>query len=147
MDARELQIAITINSRPLVAIAIENRNGEYIFPSNSSIKIALSEMTAIDVNPETENVIAIDSPTPGAYPISLITNFVIRKDNISNDIDVTMWTLRFLWWVHTTPSLVTLAESKNFVSLQNTPAGEMTLRYLREYKYKGNTLFGKSICD
>ncbi|KAJ3105014.1 hypothetical protein HDU97_008622 [Phlyctochytrium planicorne] len=163
IDARELQIAEQ-NGKVLTPIAIENKNGEYVLPSADSIKKALTDVDARTVDVTKGNAIAIDSAVPGAYPISLITNFVIRKDAISDDIDVTMWTLRFMWWVHTANvslrapdedrhlyqpefQLRNVTESKNFVQLSNSSASELTLNFLRNYKHKGAVLFKQSICD
>ncbi|KAJ3220013.1 hypothetical protein HDU67_007746 [Dinochytrium kinnereticum] len=149
MDARELAIANeNTPTKPLVSISIENKNGEYILPSTSGIRIALSGVDTSNIDPQNSNVIAVDSSLSGAYPISLITNYVIRQDDISDDLDVTVWTLRFLWWTLTNPKLVALVESKSFVHLKNTSASHLSLNVLKSHRFKGNmTIFGQSICD
>ncbi|KAJ3116138.1 hypothetical protein HDU96_010342 [Phlyctochytrium bullatum] len=157
MDAQEL---LTANggslSMPPAAAHVQNARSEYVLPSLTSLRTAFENLTpstvaSIDVKSSALSV--LDPNVAGAYPISIVTNFVIRLNNISPDPDVATWTLRFLWWCLASPAADESYSQTQFLSLRNTAAGNLSLSYIRGYTYTppngspARPLYGVSICD
>ncbi|KAJ3326614.1 hypothetical protein HDU76_012774 [Blyttiomyces sp. JEL0837] len=135
---------------------VQNSNGQYVLANTSTITTALlglSDNYLNTVNFLNGSVTALDSPVKNAYPISLITNFVIRQNNISSDPDVTRWTLRFFWWFLTSQEMAQTVLDLHFIPITNTSVGGLTLQYLQEYQYidpatmEAIDMYGESVCD
>ncbi|KAJ3098949.1 hypothetical protein HDU96_010880 [Phlyctochytrium bullatum] len=149
MDTHELETSFSLSSSITIAtVAVQNRNDEYVIPTSKGVELALREaVNASTIDVTSQNLLVVDSPARGAYPITVVTNFVFRWNNISDDVDKTMWTLRFMWHVLTNSTVTVAAENRNFTALTNTDVRNFTLAKLMEYRHKGAVLFNQSICD
>lgn len=74
---------------------IVNVHGDTVAPNMGSIQAAMT------VSKDVGNLNLIDSPVPGAYPITVYTNYVLRNNSLGNDTDTARWTLRYLHWTLT----------------------------------------------
>ncbi|KAJ3289329.1 hypothetical protein HK104_007541, partial [Borealophlyctis nickersoniae] len=91
MDGQEAATAMNVSGSTVGVASIVNRNGDVVVPNAQSMKAAYQTNISTTAQP-------IDSPNPGAYPITVHTHFMIHNNSISDDIETARWTLRFLWW-------------------------------------------------
>ncbi|KAJ3031100.1 UNVERIFIED_CONTAM: hypothetical protein HDU68_006479 [Siphonaria sp. JEL0065] len=126
---------------------LQHANGEFISWSLNSLQLGVSGVNATAVTTLDEHTQALsvfDTAAPGAYPFTIISNFVINYSNISSDYLTTVWTLKFLWFFMTNTKYAT---DDNFISVYNTSVGQNTFDHLMEYKFNGGQLYGRSVCD
>ncbi|KAJ3066102.1 hypothetical protein HDU99_003958, partial [Rhizoclosmatium hyalinum] len=140
---------ITTGSDSTVGSAwLEHKDGSYIAWSIKSVKAAIDGISPAIVQNLSfqDELIAYNSPAKGAYPLTLVSNFVINPRGISNSSTEIIATLKFLWLFLITPSYATRYD---FVSLYNTPIGLRTLNYLKTITYPDSStpVYGQSICD
>ncbi|KAJ3096529.1 hypothetical protein HDU97_005790 [Phlyctochytrium planicorne] len=160
MDAQEIDVANggSASAAPAPAF-VQNQRGQYVQPTVAALRIALQNLNSDNVNINVKNsaLSVLDSSADQAYPIAIVSNFVIRDNNISKNIDVAVWTLRFLWWCIAGNDTDISYNSTKFVSLRGTPAGDLTTSYLKAYKFQmtdgsgavtGSVpVYGNTICD
>ncbi|KAJ3040769.1 hypothetical protein HDV00_010526 [Rhizophlyctis rosea] len=116
--------------------AVVNRNGDAVAPSIASVQASQSagDDWAVD----------IDSPNPGAYPLTAKTYYVLRNDTFTNSETIARGTVQYLWW--TLNRGQTLATQSNFAPLTDgllDGANEI----LNQVTFKGSPLSGDSLCD
>ncbi|KAJ3236461.1 hypothetical protein HDU81_010756 [Chytriomyces hyalinus] len=125
----------------------QHLNGDFIPCNLESLGLAVKNVPQdkIDsLNYNTEGLSALDVDVPGAYPLTIISNFVVRPSEISSEKDVTIWALKFIWYFISHPEFAT---SQTFVSLYQTPIGDRTLSRISSITQKGEIIYGKSVCD
>ncbi|KAJ3071637.1 hypothetical protein HDU99_002376, partial [Rhizoclosmatium hyalinum] len=94
------QDAITTAGSTVQSALIQHQDGSFVGWSMEAVNIAvrsISTDTAQSSSVQDSNLIAYDSPAPGAYPLAVISNFVIKPTNISMNVMETIATLKFLW--------------------------------------------------
>ena len=96
----EAQDAVnTVASTTQMAL-VQHIDGSFIAWSPASVRAAISNIDANKIqslNMSTGSVEAFDIPTAGAYPITMVSNFIINPQHISSEPHVTIGTLKFLW--------------------------------------------------
>ncbi|KAJ3100648.1 hypothetical protein HDU97_002041 [Phlyctochytrium planicorne] len=154
MDRDELEKSKTGNnqSEPPLAAYVQNSNLEYVYPSREALTIALQNLDIRSIsewNPYNKNILALDINTPGSYPISIVSNFIIRQNNISSDIDTTAWMLRYMWWTLSTKDAAAVFDLTNFVSLRNTSISQLSLSFLKNFTQptSQSAIYSQSPCD
>ncbi|KAJ3284571.1 hypothetical protein HDU79_008043 [Rhizoclosmatium sp. JEL0117] len=143
------QDAITTAGSTVQSALIQHQDGSFVGWSMEAVNIAvrsISTDTAQTSSVQDSNLIAYDSPAPGAYPLAVISNFVIKPTNISMNVMETIATLKFLWIFIQNPLYAT---NYTYGSIANTAAGLKTLNYLKTITYPDGVtpIYGQSICD
>ncbi|ORY33538.1 hypothetical protein BCR33DRAFT_518403 [Rhizoclosmatium globosum] len=127
---------------------VQHIDGSFIAWSPASVRAAISNIDANKIqslNMSTGSVEAFDIPTAGAYPITMVSNFIINPQHISSEPHVTIGTLKFLWMFLQNPKY---AQLYNFSSLYNTTLAAKKLSYLQTISLDGTTpIYGQSVCD
>ncbi|KAJ1568779.1 hypothetical protein HK405_013920, partial [Cladochytrium tenue] len=101
---------------------------------NAMANANASEVLSVDIH--SGSVKVIDVASPDAYPITIITNFVLRDGLLSNDTD-------------TTTDISAAIDSAAFVPVFGTAIANVSFAYLKSYQLPGASqpLFGQSVCD
>ncbi|KAJ3098882.1 hypothetical protein HDU96_010900 [Phlyctochytrium bullatum] len=149
MDREELDASRSDGFAPVAAL-IQNRRMQYVLPNSTSLSISLNNLnneTVRSWNPYNGSLQVLDVDGDQAYPISIVSNFIIRQNNISSNADTTAWTLRFMWWVLFSPETEQFFNGSNFLSLRQTPGAKLSLSWLRQYQFNSQPLFNRSVCD
>ncbi|KAI8852613.1 7 transmembrane sweet-taste receptor of 3 GCPR-domain-containing protein [Chytridium lagenaria] len=152
MDREELESSKTSRDRsePPLAAYVQNQRLQYVFPDRSSLTSTirnLSEDTLQSWNPNNRTLELLDSTADNAYPISIVSNYIIRKNNISTSVDISAWTLRYMWWTLFSLESEEIFNATHFVSLRSSQASTLSLNILRGYTQNNQKLYNASICD
>ncbi|KAI9348502.1 hypothetical protein BDR26DRAFT_1004354 [Obelidium mucronatum] len=126
---------------------VQHQNGEFIDYSLDSVAIAVNtvdQQKLNQLNVRNQSISVLDSAAPGSYPFTVISNIVLNLKNVSIDYDTTVWTAKFLWWYFMNPSYT---QSESYMAVFNTSIGDKALSYLKGIEYRGEKLYGQSICD
>ncbi|KAJ3263128.1 hypothetical protein HDU77_011230 [Chytriomyces hyalinus] len=125
----------------------QHLNGDFIPCNLNSLGLAVKNVPQDNIdslNYNSEGLNTLDVDVPGAYPLTIISNFILRPSEISSDKAVTVWALKFIWYFISHPEFAT---SQTFVSLYQTPIGERTLSRISSITQRDEVLYGKSVCD
>ncbi|KAJ3027801.1 UNVERIFIED_CONTAM: hypothetical protein HDU68_003084 [Siphonaria sp. JEL0065] len=146
MNHFEAAAAINAAGSTVRSALLQHLDGSFIDWSVNSSKIVVDSVQnqASNMNLANETISSIDLPAPGAYPLTIVSNFAINPNNISTSYVVTVATLKFLWMFVQTPSFV---ESSQYLSIFNTSLASRTLNYLKTITFNGQQIYGQSICD
>ncbi|KAJ3207167.1 hypothetical protein HDU67_007625 [Dinochytrium kinnereticum] len=151
MDRDELESSKSSNkSEPPLAAFVQNNRLQYVAPERTALLTALRNLgndTIRSWNPFNGSLEALDSTAVDAYPITIISNYVIRQNNISSVTDVTAWTLRYMWWTLTSSEAEEIFNGTNFASLRNSEGSRLALEYIKNYTVQDQRLYNASICD
>ncbi|KAJ1565697.1 hypothetical protein HK096_000087 [Nowakowskiella sp. JEL0078] len=133
---------------------IQNRAGNYINATNpAAITSAMTQANGKNIEDISASV--LDTTVADAYPITVVVFSLLRLNSIDSDIDITRWTLRFLWWclsngtTTATPGNNTAAAIANQLYYIPLESGMRTqaLNILKLANYNGKSLYGNSPCD
>ncbi|KAJ3031477.1 UNVERIFIED_CONTAM: hypothetical protein HDU68_003808 [Siphonaria sp. JEL0065] len=119
---------------------LQHMNREFIDWNAKSLGAAMSavnQQKLDELNVTSGSLYVLDSPTPGSYPLTIISNIVINLKNISVDYESTVWTARFLWWYLMNPNYT---QAESYLSVFNTSIGTKTLEALKAIEFKGMRL-------
>ncbi|KAJ3131793.1 hypothetical protein HK100_006008, partial [Physocladia obscura] len=130
-----------------VAGLVQHVDGTYLNCTIQTLKAAVTSVTSnsLDVlNVYNSTLLILDLSVSGAYPLAVISNWVIDPEFISLSYINTVWALRFMWYFFQHPEF---SEQLGFVSLGNSAIASKTLTFLEGIKFAGQQLYGNSICD
>ncbi|KAI9329556.1 hypothetical protein BDR26DRAFT_1011700 [Obelidium mucronatum] len=127
---------------------LQHKDGSFVGWSMESVAIAAQTFETVYKSPRynsTDTINLYDTETKGAYPLTVVSKFVIRPYNISASLDTTIATLKFLWWFIQSPQY---SAGFQFTPIFNTSLGAKTLNHLKTISFDGKIpLYGQSVCD
>ncbi|KAJ3037786.1 hypothetical protein HK097_003376, partial [Rhizophlyctis rosea] len=114
---------------------IINRNGDVVDPTIESVQ-------ANQLGDVQESL--VDSPHPGAYPVTAVTYYVMRNNTITGNEAVARGTLQYLWWTLNRGDEI--AEHHSFVPVRAS-INELGNALLGKVTEEGRSLANSSLCD